>query len=89
MKSFDDVFKEKFPDLVEAISCGDLIAKNYKVAIKEGFDLGQQSKQQEVDELKKRIEGALETIDHYTDVYGEDELILTVLKILKGENHES
>jgi len=56
MKSFDDYFNEEFPDLVEAICCGDLIAKNYKVAIKEGFDLGQQSRQSIIDSLHKNID---------------------------------
>lgn len=56
MKSFDDYFNEEFPDLVEAICCGDLIAKNYKVAIKEGFDLGQQSRQSVIDSLHKNID---------------------------------
>lgn len=92
MKSFDDYFNEKFPDLVEAISCGDLIAKNYKVAIKEGFDLGKQSKQQEVDELQKRIDEAIKEIqdESWSDEYGDNQApTFKLIKILKGENHES
>ena len=101
MESFDDVFKEKFPDLVEAISCGDLIAKNYKVAIKEGFDLGQQSKQQEVDELQKRIDALeksefkLAKVKSILENHMQTKLLESIVVkrlinfVIKGKNHES
>lgn len=85
MKSFDDVFKEKFPDLVDAISCGDLIAKNYKVAINEGFDLCAQSRQSEIDELKRRIGDALKVLNDASPTM----LNKKAVKILKGAANET
>lgn len=56
---FDDWFKKKFKDLHEAICCGDLVASNYKKAIKKGFNAGAASQQGEIDELQKQIDDAL------------------------------
>lgn len=74
MKSFDEWFNENIDYLFTT-----------KDSAKEAYKAGAQSQQQKIDELQKRIDISLEVIDQYTEVYGEDELILTVLKILKGE----
>lgn len=64
---FDKYFKAKFKDLHEAVCCGDLVAVNYKKAIKKGFKAGQKSKQAEIDALKARINEAKEEINSFFD----------------------
>ena len=48
---------------------------------RETYEAGQQSRQAEVDELKKRIESAMELLEYNEYVYS----ALQALKILKGE----
>lgn len=50
-----------------------------------GYEAGAQSRQSEVDELKKRIDGALKVLNDASPTM----LNKKAIKILKGENHES
>ena len=52
-----------------------------------GFKAGAQSRQAEVDELKKRIDDALKEFEENNDPWSM--IVDEVIKILKGENHES
>lgn len=52
------------------------------------FKAGQQSKQAEVDGLRKRIDGAIYDLQHIESAMWEEQ-VEHVLMILKGENHES
>ena len=81
MSDFNSWFKKKFRDLHDAILCGDLIARNYKKVSKKSYEAGQQSKQDEVDELKKRIESAMELLEYNEYV----DSALQAMEILKGE----
>ena len=56
-------------------------SKETELDCKAAFEAGQQSKQDEVDELQKRIDRAVE---HIEDYYGVVELSM-IVDILKGE----
>ena len=56
------------------------------------FQEGAQSRQSEVDELQKRIDEAIKEIqdESWSDEYGDNQApTFKLIKILKGENHES
>lgn len=72
-KSFDDI-------LDRSVKFGD----SQRVCFKKGLEAGQQSKQAEVDELQKRIDGALQFLTR-TDITS----INIARDILKGGSHES
>jgi len=75
MKSFDEWWEENYmmvsADMTEA---------------EDIYNLGQQSKQAEVDELRKRIDDALNVMCKLQYSSGE-RIYDEVGKILKGENH--
>ena len=56
------------------------------------YEAGQQSKQAEVDELQKRIDGALKSSKEFYD-FGDGESAMAfcneIMNILKGDSHES
>lgn len=74
MKSFDEFFKENFEYGLSSP------AKNI---IKFTFEAGQQSKQDEVDGLRKRIDEAIYDLQHIEPVMWEEQ-VEHVLMILKG-----
>ena len=67
MKTFDSWFKKKFKDLHDSILCGDLVAAKYKKVSKRSYEAGQQSRQAEIDDLKKRIEDIITSIDWHIE----------------------
>lgn len=77
-KSFDEYFNENFEDGLSEPS---------KYILRFTFEAGQQSKQAEVDELQKRIDGALKELEyiHFYKTQNSNNAI----KILKGDSHES
>ena len=85
---FDKYFKAKFKDLHEAVCCGDLVAANYKKAIKKGFKAGQQSKQEEIDALQKRIDEALKYVSESPLKDVSRKAMINFLDILKGKQNE-
>ena len=60
--------------------------------VKIAYEAGQQSKQAEVDELQKRIDGALKSSKEFYD-FGDGESAMAfcneIMNILKGDSHES
>ena len=74
-KSFDDYFNSNFEDGLSSPS---------KYILRFTYEAGQQSKQDEVDEMQKRIEVVL---DHVVNHGGYDDLT-HIINILKGENRE-
>lgn len=85
---FDDWFKKKFKDLHEAVCCGDLVASNYKKAIKKGFNAGAASRQDEIDELKKMIKYMKRTAQRIMIAIDDGEVDharRSARKILKGD----
>ena len=60
--------------------------------VKIAYEAGQQSKQDEVDELQKRIDGALKSSKEFYD-FGDGESAMAfcneIMNILKGDSHES
>ena len=60
--------------------------------VKIAYEAGQQSKQDEVDELQKRIDGALKSSKEFYD-FGDGESAMAfcneIMNILKGNSHES
>ena len=85
MKSFDEYWvAHEFGDDKHIVS-NQCIAEN-------AFKAGAQSRQSEVDELKKRIDAAIKEIqdESWSDEYGDNQApTFKLIKILKGENHES
>lgn len=75
MKSFDEFFKENFEDGLSSPS---------KYILKFTFEAGQQSKQVEIDELRKSIDGAIYDLQHIESAMWEEQ-IEHVLMILKGD----
>jgi len=75
MSSFDDWYNENSWNI-----------ENYYDA-EISFKAGAQSRQSEVDELKKRIDDALKEFEENNDPWSM--IVDEVIKILKGENHES
>ena len=59
---------------------------------RDAYEAGQQSKQDEVDELQKRIDGALKSSKEFYD-FGDGESAMAfcneIMNILKGNSHES
>ena len=84
MKSFDEWFGDA--------SQNKLFWESPSKASKMGFEAGQQSKQAEVDELQKRIDGALKSSKEFYD-FGDGESAMAfcneIMNILKGDSHES
>lgn len=75
MKSFDEFFKENFEDGLSDPS---------KYILKFTFEEGRQSKQAEVDELRKRIDEAIYDLQHIESAMWEEQ-VEHVLMILKGD----
>lgn len=76
MKSFDEWFGEASQD--------KLFWESPSKASKMGFEAGQQSKQAEVDELRKRIDEAIYDLQHIESAMWEEQ-VEHVLMILKGD----
>ena len=74
-KSFDEWF-----NTYENLQCD-------KDACEDAFEAGQQSKQAEVDDLKKRIDEALHEADESCGV--SVDAFVKLNRILKGDSHES
>ena len=67
-------------------------SKETEYDCKAAYRAGQQSKQAEVDELQKRIDGALKSSKEFYD-FGDGESAMAfcneIMNILKGDSHES
>lgn len=76
MKSFDEFFSESF----------DIDEYNYRECQvhNHGFYLGEQSKQAEVDELRKRIDEVIYDLQHIESAMWEEQ-VDHVLMVLKGD----
>lgn len=85
MKSFDDLVK-----LLDSneVFIDDKNSDMFKLStlLKDVFKAGQQSKQAEIDELRKRIDEALDELQYPTATW--DETISHVINILKGTTNE-
>ena len=90
MKSFDDLKKYAISDILSASGKDKItrVAENHiNNLIEVALIKGAQSRQAEIDELNKRIDGAL---DYVFGLYTTGDLDTEKLEnILKGENHES
>lgn len=75
-KSFDDWY-----NTYDNLQCD-------KDACEDAYEAGQQSKQAEIDELLKRIDDAIVDIEHSGVMYGFNEELYSVLKILKGNTND-
>lgn len=78
-KSFDDYFNENFENGLSEPS---------KYILRFTYEAGQQSKQAEVDELQKRINEVIYNLQHIESAMWEEQ-VEHVLRILKGDSHES
>ena len=100
-KSFDDAVSKHKNNLIENLSQFNeahrargllMDIESNKSDYEYYFNAGQQSKQDEVDELQKRIDGALKSSKEFYD-FGDGESAMAfyneIMNILKGDSHES
>ena len=81
MSSFDEWWEENY-----------MMLSADRTEAEDIYNIGAQSRQSEVDELKKRIDEAIKEIqdESWSDEYGDNQApTFKLIKILKGENHES
>ena len=76
MKTFDSWFKKKFRGLHESILCGDMVAANYKKLSKQSYEAGKQSRQAEIDNLKKSFGVCCSNARDILDAYYQGRFVL-------------
>ena len=98
MKSFDDALNEHKRLLTESLINFDEGQRVRKIVLdidsnsadyEYYFQAGQQSKQAEVDELRKRIDEAMKYVSESPLKDVSRRAMINFMDILKGENHES
>ena len=95
MKSFDDLKKYAISDILSASGKDKItrVAENHiNNLIEVALIKGAQSRQSEVDELKKRIDAAIKEIqdESWSDEYGDNQApTFKLIKILKGAVDET
>ena len=81
MKSFDEWWEENY-----------MMLSAYRTEAEDIYNIGAQSRQSEVDELKKRIDAAIKEIqdESWSDEYGDNQApTFKLIKILKGAVDET